>query len=105
MTDPTAVSETDQEKAKKLAREGRSITYISKELGVSWSVARGLVPTGSWLGAKVRLTNRLEKLATEPNETKRKKMVEEADIFADFLYDSAKHLRSQVDAARRALDR
>ena len=105
MTDPTTVSEADQEKAKSLALDGRSIAHISSELGISWGEARRLVPFSSWRGAKVKLTRRLEKLATEPDEAKRKKMAEEADIYADFLYDAAKHLRGQVDAARKALDR
>ena len=105
MADPIDVNEENQEKAKRLAREGRSITFISRELGISWSEARGLVPTGSWRGAKVKLTNRLEKLVTEPDESKRKKMADDADVYADFLYDAAKHLRGQVDGARKALDR
>ena len=90
-------------KAKKLALEGRTITYISKALDVSWGEARQLTP--GWRGAKVKLTNRLNKLIEEPDQAKRKKMAEEADNYADFLYDAAKHLRAQVDAARRALDR
>ena len=32
-------------------------------------------------------------------------MADEADLYADFLYDSAKHLRGQVDNARKALNR
>lgn len=92
-------------KAKKLAQEGKNITEISKELGVSWGEAAGSLPTSSWLGAKVRITIRLKKLATETDPAKRKKMADEADLYADFLYDSAKHLRGQVDNARKALNR
>ena len=90
-------------KARTLAREGKTITKISEELGISWNEARSY--TLSWLGAKKRITFRLKKLAVEPNLDKRKKMAEEADNYADFLFDAAKHLRDQVDAARRALDR
>ena len=32
-------------------------------------------------------------------------MADEADNFADFLYYAAKHLRGQVDGARKALNR
>ncbi len=88
---------------RKMAFAGKTITSISQELGISWNVARSYTP--SWLGAKVKLTNRLDKLATETDQTKREKLAREADNYADFLYDAAKHLRSQVDAARRALDR
>ena len=105
MTDQVTVGESDQEKVERLARAGMSITNISKELGIGWGEARRLAPVGSWRGAKVKLTNRLRWLAKEPDEAKRIKLATDADTYADFLYDSAKHLRSQVDAARRALDR
>ena len=88
---------------KKMALEGKTITFISSELGISWSEARSYTP--GWRGAKVKLTNRLNKLMSEPDQAKREKMAREADNYADFLFDAAKHLRSQVDAARRALDR
>ena len=32
-------------------------------------------------------------------------MAKEADLYVDFLYDAAKHLRGQVDNARKALNR
>ena len=32
-------------------------------------------------------------------------MAAEADRYADFLYDAAKHLRDHVDGARKALNR
>ena len=103
MTSSTASNDELRNEVKKMALEGKTITFISNELGISWNEAQGY--TSNWRGAKVKITNRLKKLATEPDQAKRKKMADEADDYADFLYDAAKHLRGQVDAARRALDR
>ena len=105
MTDSTTDNAGLRERAKKMALAGMPITRISNELKISWSEAREYVPISSWRGAKVKLTNRLKKLGTETDQTKREKLSEEADHYADFLYDAAKHLRNQVDAARKALNR
>lgn len=103
MTNSTTDKDALEKKAKAMAREGRTITYISKNLGISWSEARSYTP--GWQGTKTKLTRRLKKLVVEPDQAKREKMEAEADRYADFLYDAAKHLRGQVDAARRALNR
>ena len=92
-----------KEKVRQMAREGKTISKISEELGISWNEARSY--TVSWLGAKVRITNRLNKLATTADESKREKLAAEADGYVDFLYDAAKQLGSQVDRARKALNR
>ena len=105
MADLTTDTAKLRDKAQKMALAGMPITRISNELGISWSEARSYVPISSWRGAKVKLTNRLKKLETETDQKKRVKLSEAADKYADFLYDAAKHLRGQVDAARRALDR
>ena len=80
-----------------------TITKISEELGISWNEVRSYTP--SWLGAKKKITHRLNKLVSEPDDAKREMLKREADNYADFLYDAAKHLRGQVDGARKALDR
>ena len=92
-----------KKKAREMAREGKTITTISKELGVSWTEARGY--TLSWLSAKTRTTRLLERLVAEDDQSKRKELAKEADNYVDFLYDAAKGLRSQVDSARKALNR
>ena len=89
--------------ARQMAKEGKTITAIAKDLGISWGEASGY--TTGWQGAKTKITNRLNKLASEPDPEKRKKLAEEADGYVDFLYDAAKHLRSQVDGARKSLNR
>ena len=105
MTNSTSDKGELKERVKKLALGGMTITRISKELGIRWSETRSYVPVSSWRGAKVKLTNRLKKLATESNDAKRQRIADEADKYADFLYDAAKHLRGQVDGARKALSR
>lgn len=92
-------------KAIQMAREGKTISKISEELRISWGEARSYLPNSSWHGAKMRITTRLKNLATEPDQSKREKMAAEADGYADFLYDAAKHLRDQVEGVRKAIDR
>jgi hypothetical protein len=105
MTDATTDKGALREEVKRMALEGRTITYISKKLGISWGEARSYLPSSSWQGAKSKLTRRLKRLATESDQATREKMADEADRYADFLFDAAKHLRDQVDGARRALSR
>ena len=83
MTNPTTDNDALKSQVRKMAFEGKTITYISKKLGISWSQARSYTP--SWIGTKKRLTSQLKRLATEPDEDKRKKMVAEADNYADFF--------------------
>ena len=103
MTTSTADQDALKGEAMAMARDGKTITQISDELGISWNEVRSYTP--SWLGTKKKLTIRLNKLIAEPDEAKRAKWAAEADNYADFLYDAAKHLRGQVDGARKALNR
>ena len=103
MTNSTTDNDALKNQVRKMAFEGKPITYISKKLGITWSQARSYTP--GWIGTKKKLTIRLNKLVTETDAAKREKLAAEADQYADFLFDAAKHLRGQVDAARRALTR
>lgn len=103
MTDSTMDKDALVEKAKKMASEGKTISKISEELGITWNEARSY--TISWQGAKVRITNRLKHLASEADQSKREELATEVDGYVDFLYDAAKHLSYQADRARKALDR
>ena len=103
MTYSTSDKDDLIKKVKQMARDGRTITSISRELEISWNEARSYTP--GWIGTKKKLTMRLNKLVAEPDAEKRATLAMEADQFADFLFDAAKHLRGQVDAARRALNR
>ena len=99
----TADDKALERRARELARQGMNITSISQELGITWGQARGY--TMSWLGAKVRITNRLDHLVSESDPAKRERLAAEAASYTDFLWDAAKQLRSQVDQARKALSR
>lgn len=95
--------DTLRKRAREMASEGRTISYISAKLGISWPEARSYTP--GWIGTKQKLTRRLNRLVLESDQSKREKLAAEADRYADFLYDAAKHLRKQVDDARKALNR
>ena len=105
MTDSTTGKDALMEKANKMARQGRTVTEISEELGISWHEARSYLKATSWHGAKMKITHRLKRLAKESDPEKREKLACEAGRYVDFLFDSAKHLRGQVDTARKALNR
>ena len=105
MTNLTPDKAELSEKVKKLVSEGKPFTAISKELGISWNEARSYTPNSSWVGLKRRTTHRLRQIRKEPDPTKREEMLLEVIHNVDFLYDAAKHLRTQVDSARKALDR
>ena len=105
MTDSPKDKDALIKKANVMAREGRTITEISGELGINWHEARSYLNSSSWLGAKVKITNRLKELVKEPDQNRREKISTEADRYVDFLFDAAKHLRNQVDGARKALNR
>lgn len=92
-----------QRRAMELAREGKTTSAISEELGISWAEADSL--TIGWLGARSRVTTLLNRMVKEANAEKREQMVGEIENYVDFLYDTAKGLRSQVIRARKALGR
>ena len=66
MTNSTSGNDVLKDNAKKMTYEGRTITYISDKLEISWNEARSYTP--SWRGAKVKLTNRLNKLVPVQSE-------------------------------------
>ena len=47
MSDSETGKETLVEEAKRMAREGRTIAYISEVLGIDWSEARSYLPNSS----------------------------------------------------------
>ena len=103
MTDSNVSADDLKKIARQMAKEGKTITAISEHLGISWGEARGY--TYGWISAKTRITKLLNKLAEEQDPEERKKLVEQVDGYVDFLYDAAKNLRSQVDGARKSLNR
>ena len=105
------MTESKLERAVKMAREGKRIPTISKELGLDyWEVwqhvrdAEGTEWSG-WNGAKWMVTNRLNRLVKEKDEAKRKQLRDEADDCVKYLHSAAKRLSQKVDRIRRELDR
>lgn len=92
--------------AEQMAREGKTIARISKELGVSWGEVSAHVRSVhalSWQGAKMSITNRLNRLKRERNRSTREQLVDEAAKCVDYLYYEGKNLSKKVDRARNAL--
>ena len=105
MTNLTPDEAALRELVRKMVREGNTFSAISKELGISWSLARSYTDGSSWRGIKQRTTRRLHEIEKESDPAKRKESVSEVIRNVDFLYDAANHLKGQVDKAREALDR
>ena len=92
-----------KEQALQMAREGKTVAAISRELGVDYWTVWSHVPY-SWMGAKKIITGRLKRLIRENNQATRKQLVKEADAFINRIYDDAKRLGRRIDRARKALD-
>ena len=103
MTNADLADDNLKRRARQMARDGMTIKAISEELGITWNEASDY--TLGWLGAKTRITRRLNRLASEENPAQRAEIANDVDRYVDFLYDAAKHLRSQVNSARKALNR
>ena len=99
---------TDEQKAKaeQMAKSGKTIASISKDLGVAyWDVHSHVtsVHALSWIGAKKSITNRLNLLKRENDRAKREQLIDEADKCINYLYGEAKNMRGRVERARKAL--
>lgn len=97
--------------AVQMAKEGKTIASIHKELGVDywevWQHVRDVEGTewSGWNGAKWIITHRLNRLVKERDEAKRKQLRDEADECVKYLHNAAKRLSRKVDKIRRELDR
>ena len=95
--------------ALKMAREGKTIAFIHKELGMDywevWQHVRDEEGTdwSGWNGAKWIVTHRLNRLVKERDEAKRKILRDEADEAVRYLYAAAKRLSRRIDRARSEL--
>ena len=97
------------DRAVQMAREGKNVEEIRKELNVDyWDVwnhirkSEGITGVG-WRGAKWIITHRLKRLVKEKDPAKREKLSREASECASYLYDSAKALGNKIDSARKSL--
>ena len=97
------------DKAAAMAREGKTIVWIHKELGLDywevWDHVRNSQGTdfSSWHGAKWIITHRLNRLVNEKDQAERRMLRNQAAECVDYLYKEAKRLSRKVDLARKAL--
>ncbi len=102
------MDEGQKDKAEQIAKGGKSIASISKELGVSYMEVHAHVTSVhalSWIGAKRSITNRLNLLKKERNRAQREILVNEATELVNYIYYSGKELGGKIDRARGALAR
>ena len=92
--------------ANQMASEGRTIEYIRQQLGLpsegGWHEVRRHVD--SWLGTKRQITERLNVLAAEPDQTKRNELKAELETRINFIYYQAKDVADKIANIRQALD-
>ena len=96
------MSESIRDIARRMAREGKTVSQISEELGIDYGDAWGYVP-GSWQGTKKMITNRINKLINEKNRSVREQLAFEVQEYVDSLYYSGKNLSQMVDRIRKTL--
>lgn len=82
---------------------GHTYARISKDLELDWWDVRN-VDKASWQSAKVRITNRLNKLAAENDPEKREGLVKEINGYVNYLYASGKALGKTVDSIERIIN-
>lgn len=82
---------------------GHTYARISKDLGLDWWDVRNAAKH-SWRSAKVRVTNRLKKLAAENDPEKRKVLIAEIDGYVDYLYAGGKALGQTIDSIEKVIN-
>ena len=91
-----------KDRATRMAREGRTATDISKELGISYLEVWNLVPA-TWQGTKTMITRRMNQIVKETDSDAREQLVHEVKEQVDFLYQSGRQLGRMVASARKTL--
>ena len=95
--------------AVQMSRGGRTLTSISRELGVEWlEVFRYVRETqgtdwSTWQGAKTIITRRLKSMAVSNDPERREQLRLEVAAAVDYLYYEGKRLSTKIDRARKAL--
>lgn len=98
------------DRAVQMARNGDTISRIHRELKVDWYEVwehiRNVEGTEwtTWRGAKWIVTNRLNRLVKEQDQTKRQELRNEANECVNYLNEALRRMRSKVNRARRTLD-
>ena len=88
--------------AQQMASESKTIVQISKELKVDyWQVWNHV---RSWQGTKWIITNRLNLLVKEKDQSNREQLVNEVAECISYLYDQGKQMGNKIDRARKLLN-
>lgn len=82
---------------------GHTYASISKELDLDWWTVRKHAKSG-WLGTKVQITNRLNKLRDENDPAKREKLVKEVSERITYLYEGGKALGKTIDRIEKTIN-
>ena len=82
---------------------GHTYARISKELGLDWWTVRNHAKAG-WLGTKVQITIRLNKLATEGDPKEREKLVKQINERVTYLYEGGKALGKTIDKIEKTIN-
>ena len=73
------------------------------EMRLDWWEVRNTAKQ-SWRSAKVRITNRLNKLTTENDPEKRKFLAAEIDGYVDYLYAGGTALGRTIDGIEKVIN-
>ena len=98
-----ALSKTTIEEIDKRIATGHTYSRISKDLELDWWDVRNAAKR-SWRSAKVRVTNRLKKLAAENDTEKRKVLIAEIDGDVNYLYAGGKALGQTIDSIEKVIN-
>ena len=86
----------------RMAREGKNIAQISRELGVDYWEVWSHVERG-WQGTKWMVTNRIRRLANENDPAIRKQLANEAEECVNYLYNEGQRLSKKINRIRETL--
>ena len=101
------LTEAQRGRAEEMARRGRMISTIARELRVDygdvWTFLSS-VDAYSWLGAKRIVTNRLNAMVKSSRSSTRQELADQAYDMVEYLYYAAKTLGDQVHKIKEVLD-
>ena len=98
-----ALDKATQAEINRRIGQGHTYARISKDMKLGYWDVKG-VARKSWLAAKVRITNRLKKLAVESNPERRLKLIEEINADVNYLYGSGKALGRTIDGIEKVIN-
>ena len=100
----TTLDRETMRKVRQLASEGMTVSEIDRELGIGdyWTVWAH-IPESTWRGARVKITNRLNRLIHEKDPDKRRVIVEAVQGYIDRFYYEGQYLGRVIQSIRKAI--